>query len=218
MISGLLSKMNEQPESAFYNLPKISSILIDIRDVIENFRSEIDVPKINIQPVHQNLHMGQILFNKVDNKYIFYFIDFEGDPELTLKERKGKFPVEKDLASFLRSLSYIKFNTFLNFIEDKVIRKDRFEVPEEILYNLFFRRAAKPINKVLDVILKVLNVWESKLIGKILKSSEQSYILITYFYIERALHELKYEILFRPRKIIVPLLGLKEIVEKSLVS
>ncbi|MFX1490281.1 MAG: hypothetical protein ACFFBI_14110 [Promethearchaeota archaeon] len=218
MISGLLSKMNEQPESAFYNLPKISSILIDIRDVIESFRSEIDVPKINIQPVHQNLHMGQILFNKVDNKYIFYFMDFEGDPELTLKERKGKFPVEKDIASFLRSLSYIKFNTFLNFIEDRVIRKDRFEVPEEILYNLFFRRAAKPINKVLDIILKVLNVWESKLIGKILKSLEQSYILITYFYIERALNELKYEILFRPRKIIVPLLGLKEIVEKSLVS
>ena len=134
------------------------------------------------------------------------------------EEKKQKFPIEKDLASYLRALSYIKFNTLLNFIEKKIIRKDRYEVPEENLYNLFFRRAARPINKILDIVLKVLNVWESKLIGKILKDLNQSYILITYFYIERALHELKYEILFRPRKIIIPILGLKEIVEKSQVS
>jgi maltose alpha-D-glucosyltransferase/alpha-amylase len=215
MISELLSHMTEQPESAFFNLPKISSILIDIKDIIERFRSEFDVQKINIQPVHQDLHMEQILFNKDNSKYFYYFIDFEGDPELGLEERKKKFPVEKDLASFLRALSYIKFNTLLNFIEDHIIRKERYEVSEEILYNLFFRRAARPINKVLDILLKVLNLWESKLIGKILKNLNQNYILITYFYIERALHELKYEILFRPSKIIIPILGLKEIVEKS---
>lgn len=215
MISGLLSHMTDQPESAFFNLPKISSILIDTKDIIERFHSEFEEPEIKIQPVHQDLHMEQILYNKVDSHYNFYFIDFEGDPELSLEEKKGKFPVEKDLASFLRALSYIKFNTLLRFIEKKIIRKDKYEVPEEILYNLFFRRAARPIKKVLDIVLNVLNIWESKLIGKILKNSNLHYILITYFYIERALHELNYEILFRPNKIIVPILGLKEIVDKS---
>ncbi len=215
MISELLSHMTEQPESAFFNLPKISSILIDIKDIIERFRSEFKETVIKIQPVHQDLHMEQILFNKVDNHYNFYFIDFEGDPQLSYEEKKGKFPIEKDLASFLRALSYIKFNTLLKFIEHKIIRKEKYEVPEEILYNLYFRRAARPIKKVLDIILNVLNIWESQLIGKILKKLNPNYILITYFYMERALYELNYEILFRPNKTIVPILGLKEIIDKS---
>lgn len=215
MISELLTHMTQQPESAFFNLPKISSILIDIKDIIERFRAEFEAPKIDIQHVHQDLHMDQILYNKVNDKYIFYFIDFEGDPQLILEEKKGKFPVEKDLASFLRALSYIKFNTLLTFIENKIVRRDKYEVPEEILYNLYFRRAARPLNKTLDVVLNVLNIWESKLMSKILKNLNLSYILITYFYIERALYELSYEILFRPNKIIVPILGLKEIIDKS---
>jgi len=215
MISELLTHMTQQPESAFFNLPKISSILIDIKDIIERFGNEFDVPTINIQPVHQDLHMEQILYNKFNNEYSFYFIDFEGDPQLMHEEKKGKFPVEKDLASFLRALSYIKFNTLLNFIENKIIRRDKYEVPEEILYNLYFRRTARPLNKILDVVLNLLNKWESKLMGKILKNLNLNYILVTYFYIERTLYELNYEILFRPNKIIVPVLGLKEIVDKS---
>jgi hypothetical protein len=215
IISELLTHMTQQSESAFFNLPKISSILIDIKDIIERFRAEFQIPKIDIQPVHQDLHMEQILYDKINNQYKFYFIDFEGDPQLAIGERKAKFPVEKDLASFLRALSYIKFNTLLNFIEKKIIRKGRYEVPEEILYNLYFRRAAKPLNKTLDVVLNVLNIWETKLMGKILKNLNMDYVLITYFYIERALNELSYEIGHRPNKILVPVLGLKEIVDKS---
>jgi hypothetical protein len=215
MISDLLSHIDEQPESAFFNLPKIRAILIDIQDIIERFRSEFKDSVINIQPVHQDLHMEQILYNKIDTHYNFYFIDFEGDPQLSFNEKKGKFPIEKDLASFLRALSYIKFNNLLQFIEKKIIKKEKYEVPEEILYNLFFRRAARPLNKILDVILNFLNIWEIKLIGKILKNLDADYILITYFYIQRALYELNYEILYRPNKTIVPILGLKEIIDKS---
>ncbi|MFX1501472.1 MAG: hypothetical protein ACFFDH_10970 [Promethearchaeota archaeon] len=215
MISELLTYMTDQPESAFFNLPKVSSILIDIKDIIERFRSEFKTQTISIQPVHQDLHMEQILYNKIDDHYNFYFIDFEGDPQLSLEEKKSKFPIEKDLASFLRALSYIKFNTLLKFIENRIIRKNKYEVPEEILYNLFFRRAARPLKKVLDIVLNVLNIWEKKLMGKILKNLKADYILITYFYIERTLHELNYEILFRPNMIITPILGLKEIIDKS---
>ncbi|MFW9972586.1 MAG: hypothetical protein ACFFDF_20535 [Candidatus Odinarchaeota archaeon] len=214
MISELLTKMNEQPESAFFNLPKISSILIDIKEIVERFLDEFEQPKIDIQPVHQDLHMEQILYNRVDGQYNYYFIDFEGDPQLSLEEKKAKFPIEKDLASFLRALSYIKFDTLLAYIEQKIVRNEKYEVPEEILYNLYFRRAARPLKKVLDDILTILNSWEKKLIGKILKFLDVNYILVTYFYIERALNELNYEILFRPNKTIIPILGLKEIVDK----
>jgi len=217
MSSELQDIMAQQSKSAFYNLPKISSILIDTKDILEKFRSEFKEPEITIQIVHQDLHMEQILYNKINDKYNFYFIDFEGDPQLTIEEKKYKFPIEKDLASFLRALSYIKFNTLLGFIEKKIANKERFEVAEEILYSTIFRRASRSSkkNEILNIVIKLLNSWENKLMSKILKNIEKNIILINYFYIERALHELQYEILFRPNKIIVPILGLKEIIDKG---
>jgi maltose alpha-D-glucosyltransferase/alpha-amylase len=214
MLIHLEKIMKKETEVVYYNLPKISSILIDIKDTIENLRTKYQEAYIEIQPVHQDLHMEQILYNKVNGHYTFYFIDFEGDPQLSLEEKKNKFPTEKDLAAFLRALSYIKFNTLLLYIEKKIIRKDKYEVPEEILYNLFFRKISSPEYELLNIVLNLLNAWEYKMLYKFLKSLAPHYTLINYFYIERTLHEITYEVLFRPNKIIIPVLGLKEIVER----
>ncbi len=217
MVNSIQNNMSKGAEGAFYKSPKISSILIDIKDIIEKFLSEFDVDQIKIQPVHQDLHFQQILYNELNGNYTFYFIDFEGDPQLSEEQKHQKFPIEKDLGSFLRSLSYIKFNTLLNFIEKEFVDKDRFEVPAEFLYNLYFRKSSKITqkHKKLELALKLLNLWENKLMGKILeKSLNLHFTLINYFTIERVLHELSYELLFRPGNIIIPILGLKEIIDK----
>ena len=217
MITTIEFKMKKRSERSFFKSPKISSILIDIKDIIEKFRAEFQVPQIVIQPVHQDLHMQQILYNKTNGQYQFYFIDFEGDPQLTPEEKKNKFPIEKDLGSFLRSLSYIKFNTLLHLIEEKIVDPKKFEVPEEFLFSLYFRKTSKitQTHKILEMIMKLLNSWENRLMAKLFDESlNLHFILINYFTIERTLHELDYELLFRPNKIIVPILGLKEIVDK----
>ena len=215
VITDLQNNISQSSEKTFYNLPKINSILIDVGDLLQKFRSEFKKESIKIQIVHQDLHMEQVLYNKTNEHYQFWFIDFEGDPQLSVKEKKGKFPIEKDVASFLRALSYIKFNTFLNFVEKRIIQKDEYEVPESILYSIFFRKSARPYLKVLEIILNVLNVWEDKLIAKLLKILNPDITLTNYFTIERALYELNYELLFRPNKIIVPILGLKELIERN---
>jgi hypothetical protein len=217
MVNRIQNSMSKGSEGAFYKSPKITSILIDIKDILEKFLSEFDVDQIIIQPVHQDLHFQQILYNEINGDYTFYFIDFEGDPQLSDEQKKQKFPIEKDIGSFLRSLSYIKFNTLLNFIEKEFVDKERFEVPAESLYNLYFRKSSKITqkHKTLEVALKLLNLWEKKLMSKILeKSLNLHFTLINYFTIERVLHELDYELLFRPGNIIIPILGLKEIIDK----
>jgi len=217
MVNRIQNSMSKGSEGAFYKSPKITSILIDIKDILEKFLSEFDVDQIIIQPVHQDLHFQQILYNEINGDYTFYFIDFEGDPQLSEEQKKQKFPIEKDIGSFLRSLSYIKFNTLLNFIEKEFVDKERFEVPAESLYNLYFRKSSKITqkHKTLEVALKLLNLWEKKLMSKILeKSLNLHFTLINYFTIERVLHELDYELLFRPGNIIIPILGLKEIIDK----
>jgi len=217
MVEIMQETMSKSSEGAFYSSPKVLSILIDIKDIIEKFRSEFNVDTIEIQPVHQDLHFQQILVNKSNGDYMFYFIDFEGDPQLDNKEKESKFPIEKDLGSFLRSLSYIKFNTLLKFIENNLIDKDKIEVSAEFLFNLYFRKSSKSTKKqkILENALKILNVWENKLMGKIFeKSPDLQITLINYFTIERVLNELSYELLFRPDKILIPILGLKEIIDK----
>ncbi len=220
MVSKILNYTSKKSEGAFYNSPKITSIFLDVKDIIDKLRSEFDIEKITIQPVHQDLHFQQILYNKSNGDYMFYFIDFEGDPQLSQEERKAKFPIEKDLASFLRSLSYIKFNTLINFIEKKIVDKNKFEVPAEFLFSLYFRKASKisKKHKTLEIVLSLLNLWENKLMGKIFDKSKRlklHFALINYFTIERTLHELNYELLFRPNDTIIPILGLKEIIDKN---
>jgi len=215
MISDLKYLMKQESENMFYNLPKISSILIDTKDVLDKFRNEFEKEDIEVQPVHQDLHMEQILYDKKDDSFNFYFMDFEGDPQLSSEEKKQKFPTEKDLASYLRSLSYIKFNTLLQYIERNIVDKEKYVVAEEILYSLFFRKGARDKRKTLDILLKFLNKWESKIMNKFLKDLNPSITLINYFTIERILHEVHYEMLFRPNKFIIPLLGLQEVIENN---
>ncbi len=216
MILNIQKNIKKNQDRAFYTSPKIISILIDIQDIIERYRTEFDTKEITIQPVHQDLHMQQILFNKANSHYKYYFIDFEGDPQLSIEEKKSRFPIEKDLGSFLRSLSYIKFNTLINFIGEKIIDKQKFEVPEEFLFSMYFRKSAKITKKqkILEILLNLLNSWEKKLVSKIFNPSlKLHFILIKYYTIERALHELDYELLYRPNNIIIPILGLKEIID-----
>lgn len=218
LIEDIQNMMQGSSRNTFFNLPKISAILIDIKDIIEKFKREFQIDQITIQPVHQDLHMEQILYQKSNGDYDFKFLDFEGDPQLSIEEKRNKFPMEKDLASFLRSLSYIKFNTFLQYIQT-TIPDDSYEVPEEILYSIFFKKAAKTRkrNKVLQILFNLLNTWEKKIIGLFLGTLDDTKVyipIINYFTIERVLREISYEVLFRPNKIIVPVLGLKELIDQ----
>ncbi|TFG13536.1 MAG: hypothetical protein EU531_09710 [Promethearchaeota archaeon] len=217
MVAKIQNNMKRREKVAFYTSPKIQAILIDIQDILENYRSAFSSENIIIQPIHQDLHMQKILYNKRDSEYEFCFIDFEGDPQLPLEEKKQKFPIEKDLGSFLRSLSYIKFDALLNFIENRLIGKEEYRVPEEFLFSLYFRKAAKisQKDKVLESVLALLNQWELSMMNKIFdKSIKVDFTLINYFTIERALHELDYELLYRPSKLIIPILGLKELIDR----
>src|ERR1700719_2659219 len=54
---------------------------------------------------HGDLHLGQILNAGKD----FFIIDFEGEPALSLPERRRKRSALRDVAGMLRSLSYAVF-------------------------------------------------------------------------------------------------------------
>ena len=112
-------------------------------------------------------------------------------------------------------MSYIKYNTLLGYINEKIVKKEGKQSPEEILHDLLFLNKKKDGFRTLEMVLSVLNIWEKNLTEIILRELEPNITLLDFFTIERTLQEINYEILYRPYKLIVPLLGLKEIIEKK---
>ncbi len=208
IILKLKDHFSRDDKKIFYDLFKINSLLKATKEIVNKLCSDFNKTEINIQPIHQDLHAGQILYNKIKSKYIYYFTDFEGDPQFNIKEKEGKYPTEKDYASFLRSLSYIKFNTIIKLITKKITKKSTDIASIKLLYSFYFNN-----NNTLTTIFEFANYWESNITSKILNNFNLNKELIKYFTIERMLRELTYEFLFRPDNIIVPILGLKEITE-----
>src|SRR5262249_43692880 len=51
---------------------------------------------------HGDFHLGQVLFAKDDA----YILDFEGEPQRSVEERRRKAPAARDIAGLIRSIDY----------------------------------------------------------------------------------------------------------------
>ncbi|MFW5895462.1 MAG: hypothetical protein ACOCT9_01830, partial [archaeon] len=202
----------------FLEKKHIIHLLKECRKKMLQICKRVDEKLIRIQRIHQDLHMEQILYkrketmgsNSSELSYNYYFLDFEGDPQFSYKKKNSLFPVERDLASLSRSLSYIKFNAFKNNLhlinsqldaEHKKLRK---------LYYLIFHSEALEEQKELQEIKFLLDGWEKKMQKNIITNYQIELDLFNFFTIERILRELAYEIKYRPKNIMIPIFGLKK--------
>nr|MDO8087817.1 hypothetical protein [Candidatus Sigynarchaeum springense] len=188
---------------------------------------EIEYQKVDRQYIHQDLHMGQLMF--IDALKEFYILDLEGDPQLPWNERLESSPVERDIASLLRSLSYIKIAALRNRIEDefKDVAKNiprftevyplLFLTPSGLVDRLYSRLDAS-MRDAIGKLVKALNTWERYLQRIITdaytKERPISQKILLFFTLHRILNEISYEIKFRPMNFFIPCVSLLELVEK----
>ncbi len=150
---------------------------------------------------HQDLHFGQFIY--VD-KNGFLFTDFEGEPARSDEERLYKEPLLRDIATLIRSLHYIEFFAYKEFIKE--------DIP-------------KTASKLLGIDHWIINTWHKRheiallysYIGgissdaiKITGFSTQELMtnirsLLYPFIVEKALYEAYYESMYRPEYIPIPL-------------
>lgn len=158
------------------------------------FKRKISVTKIRI---HGDYHLGQVLYTGND----FVIIDFEGEPARTLSERRLKRSPLRDVASMIRSFHYVAYTALL---KQESIRTEDIPALEPWVELWYKYIAGTFLKSYLDT---------AKDAPFIPKEREELSILLRAYALEKAIYELGYELNNRPEWIIIPLRGIKHLLE-----
>ena len=187
------------------NLHKLDGLTLELaneflnnKNIIRNRLVNFDWTKLKGERirVHGDYHLGQILVKDDD----FYILDFEGEPESTIRDRKVKQPPLKDVAGMFRSFHYAIYATIFN-------NGKKYNQSQEIL----FEAAEVLYSYFTSVFLEtyVAAILEANL--NIGYNQERDFIL-KYCLLEKAVYELGYELNSRPRWALIPLKGISNII------
>jgi trehalose synthase-fused probable maltokinase len=186
------------------NLHKLEGESMELAKVFLNRKNEIrrrfldfDWTKLKSERIriHGDYHLGQVLVDHDD----FYLLDFEGEPESTIRDRKVKQPPIKDIAGMFRSFHYAIYSVILNNGSKFPYERDELFVAGEKLYHYI---CGSFLHTYVDHVQKNnLNIGYTKEIE----------FLLQYCLLEKAVYELGYELNSRPRWALIPLRGILQI-------
>lgn len=150
--------------------------------------------------IHGDYHLGQVLVTPPDDD--FCILDFEGEPENTIHDRKVKQSPLKDVAGMLRSFHYAIYATIFN-------EQSELTYPRKQLFAAGEKYYAALVAVFLNTYIKTAQ--RNRLdIGYL---PEIKYLL-EYNLLEKAIYELGYELNFRPTWAIIPLQGVMQLLKQ----
>ncbi|WP_339713168.1 trehalose synthase [uncultured Kriegella sp.] len=149
--------------------------------------------------IHGDYHLGQILIQDDD----FYLLDFEGEPESTIRDRKVKQPPLKDVAGIFRSFHYAIYATIFDDTGTYPQPQKQLFKAGELLYRYF------------------IGVFMGSYVGLIQKNNlnigyiQERIFILEYCMLEKAVYELGYEMNSRPLWAVIPLEGIMSIINEK---
>jgi len=160
------------------------------------YSKKLDVVKIRI---HGDYHLGQVLFTGKD----FVILDFEGEPARSYSERRLKRSPLRDVAGMIRSFHYVAYGGL--FLNDQVRKEDRAKLLPfaELWYRYmsgFFMQA-------------YLETVEGS--AFVPSDPEDLDMLLQTLLLEKAIYELNYELNNRPDWVLIPMRGIKAIMNRT---
>jgi maltokinase len=201
----LLYQFQNRLNAVENNLHKLEGLALELANEFLEKKNEIrkrfvkfDWTKLKGERlrVHGDYHLGQILVKDDD----FYILDFEGEPESTIRDRKVKQPPLKDVAGLFRSFHYAIYATIFNNLEKyKQSQEELFEAGEilyQYLIGLFLGTYVQEIQNA------NINIGYQ----------QERIFLLKYSLLEKAVYELGYELNSRPRWAVIPLKGISNII------
>ncbi|WP_339490952.1 maltose alpha-D-glucosyltransferase [Pseudomonas sp. EL_65y_Pfl2_R95] len=150
--------------------------------------------------VHGDLHLGQVLVAHGDA----VFVDFEGEPSRTLAERRDKHSPYKDVAGLLRSFSYAAAMAARPI--DPKEQSEAVEQTSQALAARYLQQARESfINAYQENSGEIAHAWAQE---------EGAAAAMRLCLLEKAIYEIRYELVYRPEWIAVPLQGLHALLDQ----
>jgi maltose alpha-D-glucosyltransferase/alpha-amylase len=146
--------------------------------------------------IHGDYHLGQVLVRDND----FYILDFEGEPESTIRDRKVKQPPLKDVAGLFRSFHYAIYATIFNNKENYPLNLESLFSAGEVLY------------RYITGLFLGTYVTETQNANLNLGYNQERIFILKYCLLEKAVYELGYELNSRPKWAVIPLKGISNII------
>lgn len=187
------------------NLHKLDGLSLEMANNLLSKKSEIrtkflrfDWTKLKGERirVHGDYHLGQILVQDDD----FFILDFEGEPESTIRDRQVKQPPMKDVAGLFRSFHYAIYATIFN-------NKDKYNRSQEDLF-----KAAEMLYGYFTGVFLGTYVYTVQQANLNIGYSQERTFMLEYCLLEKAVYELGYELNSRPTWAIIPLKGITNLI------
>ena len=202
---GSAGRVLRQMQKVINNLPDQvrgdAQFILDSREKLlhsmSNFlEHKVDAEKIRI---HGDYHLGQVLNTGKD----FVVIDFEGEPSLSMGERRLKRSPLRDVAGMLRSFDYAASTALKQEREDDA----RYLAP--------FARAWVDHNSREFLGCYFKTVGDASFLPK---NEKDIQLMLQMFTISKAVYEIGYELSYRPDFADVPIGAVKRMLEEGVTG
>ncbi|HMJ07323.1 MAG TPA: putative maltokinase, partial [Chthoniobacterales bacterium] len=148
--------------------------------------------------IHGDYHLGQALYTGKD----FVILDFEGEPARPLSERKLKRSALRDVAGMMRSFQYAAYSA----LWQPAMR------PEDIP---FLERWADIWYREMSSVFLQSYLRATEGAAFIPKNENEFRVLLEAYLLDKAVYEVGYELNNRPAWVVIPIRGIKHILQKS---
>jgi len=151
---------------------------------------------------HGDYHLGQVLYTGND----FAIIDFEGEPERSISERRLKSSPFRDVAGMLRSFDYASYSAVADQLAGAAPESDRWGRLEPWMQFWTGWTSAAFLKSYLAA------AGSQRFVPQ---QPEEVQILLNVCLLERALYELRYELRNRPERAGVPMRAILQLLPDS---
>jgi trehalose synthase-fused probable maltokinase len=182
------------------NARKLADDFINCEPKIEDFFKKVLNGKLGSKRIriHGDYHLGQVLFTGFD----YLIIDFEGEPESSIADRKIKHSPLKDVAGMVRSFHYAVCAKLYFSKETQNINPERLQKAADRWYKLITEAY---IDAYVQAIGDINGIFGSR--------GELNFLLQLHL-LEKAVYELGYELNGRPEWIRIPLKGIQHVLNE----
>ncbi len=171
------------------------------KEILQRFRALLQQRMTSIRiRTHGDYHLGQVLHTGKD----FVILDFEGDPDRTISERRLKRSCLRDLAAMVRSFHYCSSAVLLGQVAGMVVRPEDLPRLEPWANFWYLWVSSRFLRGYLETAGPVPFLPANR---------DELHVLLDSFLLEKTLHELAYDLTYRPGWAGIPLRGLLQLLD-----